>query len=671
MVRFSRKRAHGVCASGGPAVTLQIRDIVLFSHDGRSRVLPFEPGRVNIITGASKTGKSALVDIVDYCFGAKECRVPEGPIRRSVAWFGVRMELAGGQALVARRCPSRGAVSSEDCFVEVGNHVDLPQFEELRQTTNLKGLRSILSGWIGIGDHLHEPPPGQTRPVLSATVRHALSFCFQPQDEIIRREQLFHGAADNFTAQSIKDTLPYFLGAVDDDYVRKSEELRRLGKELRACERQLSELRSLRGDGISKAAMLLAQARDAGLTSATVDTWEETVLALRAASEMSPNETPSSGAPMSPAGEEYARLDRERQLLLEDQRRLRDEVAAARAFERDEEGFSREASEQRARLSPIGIFEAGEVGHTCPLCSQELPDESKGPTVVQLKEDLSAVSARLDSVTQAAPQLEKAIAGLEARLQELNGKLAKNRAEMQAVRTASDRLAAIRDEAAKRAHISGRISLYLESVPELPDTQALEKRAEVLRERAATLREELSEEHIRERIESITSILGHRMTEWARHLDLEHSRFPLRLDVRHLTVIADTADGRVPMARMGSGENWVGYHLIAHLALHEWFTNRGRPVPRFLFLDQPSQVYFPPERNSDGSIDVLKDDDRQAVLRMFRFVFDIVEALAPGFQVVITEHADIAEDWYRDAITERWRGGLKLVPDDWPREGEA
>ena len=125
------------------------------------------------------------------------------------------------------------------------------------------------------------------------------------------------------------------------------------------------------------------------------------------------------------------------------------------------------------------------------------------------------------------------------------------------------------------------------------------------------------------------------------------------------------------MDRMGSGENWVGYHLIAHLALHEWFTERGRPVPRFLFLDQPSQVYFPPEKDVDGSMAMVGEDDRRAVSRMFRFVFDVVEKLSPGFQVVITEHADINEAWYQDAVVERWRGGAKLIPDDWPRVGEA
>ena len=44
-----------------------------------------------------------------------------------------------------------------------------------------------------------------------------------------------------------------------------------------------------------------------------------------------------------------------------------------------------------------------------------------------------------------------------------------------------------------------------------------------------------------------------------------------------------------------------------------------------------------------------------------------VEELAPGFQVVMTEHADIAEPWYQDAVVERWRGGKKLIPEDWPR----
>ena len=61
----------------------------------------------------------------------------------------------------------------------------------------------------------------------------------------------------------------------------------------------------------------------------------------------------------------------------------------------------------------------------------------------------------------------------------------------------------------------------------------------------------------------------------------------------------------------------------------------------------------------------LPDDDRVAVARLLKLVVDAVRDLAPGFQVVITEHAEITEQWYTDAVVERWRHGVKLVPDDW------
>ena len=661
MVCPDRQRANYLRIDGGTSMTMQILEIVVFSHEGQRRVLSLNPGRVNIITGASKTGKSALIDIVDYCFGAGECRVPEGPIRRFVSWFGLRLQLGCSQAFIARRCPGTHASSSEECFIEVGDEIEIPDAGKLRQTTNTKGLGALLTSQVGIRDNLHEPTGGQTRAALSATVRHALALCFQPQDEIIRRQQLFHGAADNFIAMSIKDTLPYFLGAVDDDYVRKREEFRRLREQLRACERQIAELKALRGDGISKASTLLAQARDTGLSVTVTITWEETIAALRKVAS-----TPPAHVDVQiPDGQEYARLSMEREQLLQDQRKLSDEIAVARAFERDKKGFSREASEQRARLVSIGIFEGSESGHACPLCSQELPEKSTHPSVTQIREILTDLSSRLTSVTNSTPQIEKAIAEIESRLQCVQANLAKNRSEMEAVRSANEALQKAQDETSRQAHILGRISLYLESLPELPDTQAIEEQAKQLREQCAALEDDLSDEHVKERIDSITSILGQRMTEWAHNLELEHSAFPLRLDIKKLTIVADTADGPVPMDRMGSGENWVGYHLIGHLALHEWFTKRSRPVPRFLFLDQPSQVYFPPEKDVNGSIAMLAQDDRQAVSRMFKFVFDVVEAIAPGFQVVITEHADINESWYQEAVVERWRGGLKLVPEEW------
>ena len=645
-------------------MTLKILEIVIYSHDGRRRILTLNADGVSIVTGASKTGKSALVDIVDYCFGAGECRVPEGPIRHAVAWFGLRLRLASGEAFVARKCPTARFRSSEDCFIQIGNSVDAPDAGELRQTTNTHGLLAQLSGWTGISENIHEPPVGQTRLPLSASVRHAVALCFQPQDEIIRRHQLFHGADDNFFAQALKDTFPYFLGAVDDEYVRKREELRRLRDQLRTVERQLAELNSIRGDGIGKASALLAQARDAGLSSVVTDSWQETIAALRQAVMVNLGQLGEISD-----GDEYRRLSDSRSGLLQEQRRLKDELEAVRAFERDANGYSREANEQHSRLVSIGVFDDVAPAHSCPLCEQALPESSQQPEISTLRGALQVVASRLEAVVQNSPRIERAASDVTIRLDQVRASLTANRQQLEAVRAANEPVRLAHDELARRALVQGRISLYLESVPDLPDTSALSSRAEELRTAYATLEGELSDDVVAERMTSIGSILSRQMSDGAHRLLLEHSASPLRFDMKRLTLVADTENGPVPMSRMGSGENWVGYHLIAHLTLHGWFSHRDRPVPRFLFLDQPSQVYFPPEREvaAEMSVNDLSEDDRSAVKRMFEYVFTAVGSVNPGFQVIVTEHADIDESWFQSAVVERWRGGLKLVPEDWPR----
>jgi hypothetical protein len=45
---------------------------------------------------------------------------------------------------------------------------------------------------------------------------------------------------------------------------------------------------------------------------------------------------------------------------------------------------------------------------------------------------------------------------------------------------------------------------------------------------------------------------------------------------------------------IGSGSNWVSYHVAVTLGLQEYFLRlKDCPVPNFLIYDQPSQVYFP------------------------------------------------------------------------------
>lgn len=116
--------------------------------------------------------------------------------------------------------------------------------------------------------------------------------------------------------------------------------------------------------------------------------------------------------------------------------------------------------------------------------------------------------------------------------------------------------------------------------------------------------------------------------------------------------------------RIGSGENWIGYHLITHLALHSYFVRRNRPVPRLLMLDQPTQGWYRSEVDQNAGIPG-RDTDREAVNRLFRLIYDVVTDLAPHMQVIICDHANLPDDWFQTSVRHNWRNGEKLIPQDW------
>ena len=273
-------------------MSFQIRDIVLYGHRGQCRVLSLRPGALNIVTGASGTGKTALIHIVDYCLGSSSYNVPEGVIRRSVSWFGLRLDLEEGQIFVARQTPEAGAKTSNAVHYEVGSDVKIPQAADLRANTIIEAATQLLGRAANIDPFVHEPPEGQTRRPLAATIRHALYYVFQPQYEFNQPEHLFHEQANHWKKQGLKDTIPFFLGAVDAEFVAKKDELRQLRNSLRDRERRLARMGALLDEGLGKAGILVAEARNLGLCDIedTPTTLKVAVAILRQVVNGSPKE---------------------------------------------------------------------------------------------------------------------------------------------------------------------------------------------------------------------------------------------------------------------------------------------------------------------------------------------------------------------------------------------
>lgn len=647
-------------------MTLQIRSISLYSQDGERRDVNFTLGALNIVTGASKTGKSALLDIVDYCWGRAECTVAEGKIRKGASWFAVHFDKDGEGILIARKNPGPAGRTSDEIYFARGVDELPDDTSTFQKNITGDGLKKQLSATLGISENIHVPEEGSTRQPLEASSRHAILFCLQAQDEIANRRLLFHRQGEQFFPQAIRDALPYFLGAVDEDHFLALKRYQDAKTRLRRLEREYSEVQAITRDASNAARGLFLEARRAGLLrpDAQAEDASGVLALLREAT------TPQQMAfsPVDDPEADLTALDERRRFLLRQLQDLREEIADVERLSRESSEFETEAREQEARLASIGLIaDAGEdTGETCPLCESHLAVPV--PTVSEIRASLAHVQTQLRSVHRDMPRLQERLAGLESRRADLSEQLRNVQTDIAKRIQDNERLRLEQYQFAEQARVAGRIAYYLENTMAVAEDSELPRKLEQIRAEIRELEAALDDDAVQERLMTALNLVGRDLTSFATQLGLEHGENLLRLDLKHLTVVADTDDGPMSLAQMGSGENWVGYHVAAHLSLHKLFRRRSRPVPSLLMLDQPSQAHYPPERDEGGRIDGLPDEDQAAVRQLFKLLHEYCDELAPGMQIIVVDHVELLDEWFRDSITERWRDGIALVPQSWLRD---
>lgn len=636
---------------------MQIRELVLYGYNGEVRHLPFALGQVNIITGRSKSGKSVVGDIIDYCLGGDSCNIADGVVRDNVAWYGLLLQFEHERVFVARKNPDKGQQTTGVCYIDIGEKIEAPDNCDFSSNTNVSGIEESLTRRIGISENLNTPPEGQSRLPLAANIRHALYYCFQGQDEIAAKNFLFHHQSDDFITQAIKDTIPYFLGAISEEALALENERSILKRKLTLEKRKLEENRFLMGGGSERANSLIGEARQAGLIDASTQidyqNYREMYSVLQTAMNWSPSMIGSNSG-----------MDRLTflQSKLQEIRDEFDEIGIsldnARKFVGETAGYSGEAQHQKMRLESIGLFEQLNFNPgKCPLCSGTL--EQPLPSVEMIKASIVNLDKSIASVTREQPKLRAFISDLEREREKKQEEIKALEAEIDGLYQQESERARLRDINARRGKVVGRISLWVESVENDTESEKQEQIVKRIEDRIKEIDDILDRDSVEERKQSALSRIQEDMTKWAKALQLEHSDNPYRLDLNKVTVVVDKPERPVPLKQLGSGSNWVGVHLIAYFALQRFFVNANRPVPRFLFLDQPSQVYFPSELDE-------KQIDWNEVNKMYQFIIDRTNELNGKLQVIVVDHADLKEDSFRQFICENWWPIDKnLVPSDW------
>ncbi|MFF2165485.1 DUF3732 domain-containing protein [Streptomyces sp. NPDC058175] len=648
---------------------MQLLALALYHRDGRPtpRVVRFRPGALNILTGESETGKSEILDIVDYCLGRSTPSLPDEPIDQTVGWYALLVAFPDSRMLLARPRPT-GASTTQAMILTGDDNLDLPRADELTANSNVAALRAQLSARLGIEDFRFQPPPGAARSAFNVSIAQATLLCLQNQNEIADKKALFHRQTENGMAQAIKDTLPYFLGAAGPQQALNRHHLNEAQRAQRAAQRKFDDAlrhrEAIDADGVA----LLRLAQNEGLLNEVPQT--PTPQEIRRLLEQALTITTSFVGPVDLTDRRY-QLTEERREMREQLQQVDETLALVDRWQKQGEAFTGELHLQLGRLRSINLLgPEHDHDHTvCPMCTRPLehPD-APAAEILALTEHLAG---ELDQAQTIQPIRDEHRRSLQTERAAVVERLKVNGAQLRELAASDDRMRHLQDQQVRIARVQGRIDQALTAGSGSPAGGIAQLHDSLIaaQDNVATLQTLIEEDDVAAETERRLTDVAANMTIWARRLNLGQAAAAdeVTISLSQLNVVLRRPQGRLPLNRIGSAKNWIGYHMVAHLALHTYLRRHRRPVPAFLMLDQPTQAFFPAKIKDATTV---QDADWDTVTAYFELLRDVADLNDGALQIIVCDHANLTDHpWFQESIVENWRpvNGRRqaLIPTDW------
>lgn len=648
----------------------QIRKLVLWSRKDHSpREIVFKTGQVNVISGASKTGKSAVIPIVDYCLGSHKCGIPVGVIRESCSWFGVLISTVEGEILLARREPG-DQKQTGDMFIVEGDTVEIPN-EIAERNSNTAQAKTILNRISGLST-LGMDPTSEGYGADRTSFRDLMAFAFQPQNIVANPDVLFFKADTTEHREKLKSIFPYVLNAATQETLAMKWELERLRKLLRSKESALREAASSVEVWRGEATSWIQSAVDLGLVDKETqipEDWPELVDFLRALSQRNYRDATPSVAAMDSGLKELENL---RNLESQEASTLsscRQRLLEVRRLVESSRSYGDAIKIQRDRLSIADWLNGLSDETNDPLSNVATPHSAK---LNELCDTLRGLELELRSQATISDKLDKEQLRMRALAEETIARLNDTRAQIVRLERRSE-------EAREAAYRADRIERYLgrlEQALKLYEEVGLDAELSLevgnLQQRINSLREKVSEQQIRNKIDNALDSIQLLASQIVSELDVEWPNAAIKFVIQDLTVKVVHGNRDDYLWEIGSGANWLAYHVAMSLAFHKFFLESPHhPVPSFIVYDQPSQVYFPqslrPQLQESDAEPEWRDEDVVAVRKVFNAVSDATLDANSRLQVILLDHADqnVWSDIDNVYLVEEWRDGKKLVPETW------
>ncbi|BCX48583.1 AYP/GTP-binding protein [Haloferula helveola] len=643
------------------------------------RIIEFATDRINVITGQSASGKSSISWIIDYCLGSNKCSIPVGMIRDLSEWFGLHIQLRNLEMIIARRNPG-DRKSTSDLYWEEG--VDLMPPEHPEKNARVEDFKNRMNQIARLPTLDFSDADGNPGYASRPSFRDMAAFNFQPQHIVANPFTLFYKADTTEHRETLTHIFPLVLGAVDAGTLADERELRDLERQYARVRRE-HEKRTRAVDAWSaEVQSFYFQAKEVGLLMGSPepeDGWrlERYLVELRKV----PDNLKELNLPDVPEGATENAVEVLRRTIATDEEHtrrigdLRRRLAQLDVLADSVGEFRSELAQQEDRLSGTNWLKKKLAEDCqCPVCGNS---NARALDELAQLEDLADEVAKLSRSAAVAPSnLDKEKAEIREELRTLESNLRvvrKKRAELEGQ---TEQIVKQRQRVRNVYLFAGRVQEALNNIDAAEDGGDKVRELARLNELISVLKRKLDPGVRKRRLMSALESVSRGIESYAKLLMLEHQDENPTLDAKELTLKFQSKSGRTDyLWEVGSGQNWVGYHIATFLALHEYFLKlANNPVPTFLVIDQPSQVYFPEEwpaldEAPKGKGELQLSEDIKGVRRIFLALDQMLTNTDNELQIIVTEHAGslVWESCKNVLLIGNWRDGEDefLIPEEW------
>lgn len=639
-----------------------IKSVVYYSHDGRKQQLDFVPGAVNIITGASNTGKSAIIKTIDYCLGSSQCDIP-AYIKDRTQCVAVKWTDGTTELLVSRLVPQPPQASMSKMFVDFMSSVSIPETpEELRGGTTVKQARLILERAFGIGEAYQEIDDRTAEKPSRISVRQIVPYIFLSKDVIDSETLLFHGLNDINVAKHIIASIPFFLGAVDENEMAADGQMRALRARIEYELRKQEQFGKQQDEVVTKCQSLIGEAIQCGIIPTTDlnHEIEKLIPVLKEISLWKPTDViVSDDAAMQ-------NLNRQKAEVGELLQKLSRQRKGAIQIEKSSETFSGVVDRQFLKIAVNNFFDPNAESEICPVCSARVTEVTT--TTEAIKQAFSELQREREVVRTHRPVLGALVEGLDRKTDEARQRVRGIEEQIRGLVKESEYALQQTDSNQRGSHVAGRVSYFLDHFQELEDYDT--GKLTELEDELAELEGNFSLSNREERIDIAQTSISTFATEifecLPRGEPCDTGRVMFLAKKPDVLIYDHRSNRNIRFKEIGSDENYLSLHEAIVFGLQRFFEEAKRPVPGVVIMDQVSRPYF----SNEGDLDEMEveDEDKAALKKHFDFIFKEVEE-RNGLQVIVLEHAYFHKDArYREAVKYRWtqQNGEKLIPIDWP-----